>query len=80
MDYINKEDKTYIINLIKKMVGDFNNAEININNIDKLGWTATIRLSNVDLLLTYYSQDCWKIETFPVAMMSGSVKRTIQIF
>ena len=80
MDYINKEDITYVKNVIKGLIGEVENAEIKVNNIDKLGWTATIRIKNLDLLFTYYSADCWKIETFPVAMMSGSVKRSIQIF
>ena len=74
------EDKVYAKQVVKKLLGNMENSEIHINNIDKLGWTATIRKMDYDLLFTYYSEDCWKLETFPVAMMSGSLKRSIQIF
>ena len=80
MDFINREDITYVKNVIKSIIGEIDNTEIKLNNIDKFGWTATIRTKNVDLLFTYYTEECWKIETFPVAMMAGSIKRSVQIF
>ena len=76
----NEEQKNYVINKCKGIIDGLNKSDININSIDNLGWTATIRMKNVDLFFTYYSEDCWKIETFPVAMMSGSLKRSVQIF
>lgn len=82
-DYLrtyNMQDKIYVENTVKKLLGYEEIGEIKVNNIDKFGWTATIRRMDYDLLFTYYSDDCWKVETFPVAMMSGSIKRSIQIF
>lgn len=76
----NEEQKNYVINKCKGIIDGLNKSDININSIDNLGWTATIRMKNVDLFFTYYSEDCWKIETFPVAMMSGSLKRSVQVF
>ena len=76
----NEEQKNYVINKCKGIIDGLNRSDININSIDNLGWTATIRMKDVDLFFTYYSEDCWKIETFPVAMMSGSLKRSVQIF
>ena len=76
----NEEKKNYVINKCKGIIDGLNRSDININSIDNLGWTATIRMKDVDLFFTYYSEDCWKIETFPVAMMSGSLKRSVQIF
>lgn len=70
-----KQQKEFVLSKIKDIL-DITTKDIYIRGTHPMGWEAVIRTEKLDLVFTYYAQDCWKIETFPVYATSGSMLRS----
>lgn len=72
------EQKDFVIEKIGDMI-NLTKHSVFIDHVDPMGWSAIIRTDTLDLVFTYYDDNCWKIETFPVYSMSGKTLRSARI-
>jgi hypothetical protein len=84
-----EDDKTFMYGtaqskkqyVMKKLgeIADVGMDQILIDKVDRLGWQAVIRTKELDFVFTYYAENCWKIESFPVYAVSGSMFRSARL-
>lgn len=71
-----KEQKLFVMQQIGSIVNVLED-NIYIRSTHPMGWEAVIRTEKLDLVFTYYAENCWKIETFPVYATSGNTLRSL---
>lgn len=70
-----REQKAFILDKLDAFE-KLDPSNIYIRGTHPMGWEAVIRTEKLDIVFTYYAENCWKIETFPVYATSGSMLRS----
>lgn len=73
-----EEQKIFVMHKISELM-DISIKDIHIDNVNPMGWQAIIRTDKLDLVFSYYEENCWKIETFPVYALSNDMLRSKKI-
>lgn len=66
-----KKEKQFVIDCLNDIL-NIGPEDIHIDGVHPMGWGAIIRTPDVDLVFTYYANDCWKLETLPVHAIEGA--------